>query len=129
MSETNSRIVTQMCDSLLSGDLRNCVAYLSEEVVYHNMPWAPVTGHAGVRKVLEPFIEGADCALKKMDVVHTAANGEVVMNARRELWQRAGVSVELPVAGVFIVRGGLIVRWEDYWDAATMQPLIDVVMG
>ena len=128
MSETNSRIVTDMCNSLLAGDMQKTVAYLSEDVVYHNMPWEPVTGRAGVRKVLDPFVEGPDCALKKMDIWHTTANGEVVMNARSELWQRAGASVVLPVAGVFTVRDGLIVRWEDYWDSATMQPMLDVVM-
>lgn len=129
MNDTNNRIVTNMCNSLLAGDMRKTLAYLSEDVVYHNIPWEPVTGHAGVRKVLEPFIDGPDCALKKMDILRTVADGDVVMNARSELWERACVSVVLPVAGVFTVRGGLIVRWEDYWDAATMQPLLDVVMA
>ncbi len=129
MSETNSRIVTDLCNSLLTGDMRECLAYLSKDVVYHNMPWDPVTGHAAVRKVLDPFVDGPDCALKRMDIVQTVAAGDVVMNSRNELWERAGVSVLLPVAGVFTVRGGEIVRWEDYWDSATMQPLLDVVMG
>ncbi|MBL4888463.1 MAG: hypothetical protein JKX97_00405 [Candidatus Lindowbacteria bacterium] len=61
------------------------------------------------------------------DIHHSAASGDIVMNARSELWERAGVSVVLPVAGVFTLRNGLITRWEDYWDSATFQPLLDTL--
>jgi limonene-1,2-epoxide hydrolase len=27
-------------------------------------------------------------------------------------------------AGLFVVRDGLIARWVDYWDLATIQPLL-----
>jgi limonene-1,2-epoxide hydrolase len=75
------------------------VKYLSEDIVYHNLPWDPVTGHGAVRKVLDPSADGPDCALKKMDIQECAATGNIVMNALRELWERGGVSVLLPVAG------------------------------
>ena len=127
MSDTNIRIVTELCNSLLAGDMAETVKFLSDDVVYHNLPWEPVTGHAAVRKVLDPFVDGPDCAVKKMDIHHSAATGDVVMNARSELWEHAGVSVVLPVAGVFTVRDGLITQWDDYWDLATMQPLLDTL--
>jgi len=127
MSDTNIQIVTDMLNSVLAGNMAETVKYLSDDVVYHNLPWEPVSGHAGVRKVLDPFVEGPHCALKKMDIHHSAATGDVVMNARSELWERAGVSVMLPVAGVFTVRDGLITRWDDYWDLVTMQPLLDTL--
>ena len=127
MSDTNIQIVTDMCNSLLAGDMAETVKFLSDDVVYHNLPWEPVSGHVAVRKVLDPFVDGPDCAVKKMDIHHSAATGDVVLNARSELWERAGVSVVLPVAGVFTVRDGLITRWDDYWDLATMQPLLDTL--
>ena len=127
MSDTNIRIVTELCNSLLAGDMAETVKFLSDDVVYHNLPWEPVTGHAAVRNVLDPFVDGPHCAVKKMDIHHSAATGDVVMNARSELWERAGVSVVLPVAGVFTVRDGLITQWDDYWDLATMQPLLDTL--
>jgi limonene-1,2-epoxide hydrolase len=46
MSAENEKIVTDMCQSLRSADMTKVVSYLSEDVVYHNIPWAPVTGHA-----------------------------------------------------------------------------------
>ena len=127
MSDTNIRIVTELCNSLLAGDMAETVKFLSDDVIYHNLPWEPVTGHAAVRKVLDPFVDGPNCAVKKMDIHHSAATGDVVMNARSELWERAGVSVVLPVAGVFTLLGGLITQWDDYWDLATMQPLLDTL--
>lgn len=127
MSDTNIQIVTDLCNSLLAGDMAETVKFLSEDVVYHNLPWNPVIGHAGVRKALDPLVHGPNCAARKMDIHHSAASGDIVMNARSELWERAGVSVVLPVAGVFTLRNGLITRWEDYWDSATFQPLLDTL--
>lgn len=129
MSKANIQIVTELCNSLLAGDMAKSVAFLSDDVVYHNMPWEPVSGHAGVRRVLDPFVHGTDCALKKMDILNSAASGDIVMNTRSELWERAGVSVVLPVAGVFRIRDGLISQWDDYWDSVTLQPLLEAVMS
>jgi limonene-1,2-epoxide hydrolase len=63
MSTENEKIVTEFCQSLLSADMAKVVTYLSEDVFYHNIPWEPVTGHAGVRKVLDPFVHGENCSI------------------------------------------------------------------
>jgi limonene-1,2-epoxide hydrolase len=127
MTSTNNQIVTDMLKSLLAGDMAKTVEYLSQDVIYHNMPWEPVNGHAGVREVLDPWIHRPESALKVMDILHSVADGEVVLNARSERWENAGISVILPCAGVFVVRDGLILQWDDYWDVATLQPLIDTL--
>jgi limonene-1,2-epoxide hydrolase len=116
--------VTDFCNSLLDGDMAKTCTYLAPDVLYHNLPWPPVIGHTEVRKVLDPLVHGANCALKIMNIQYTVGNGEVVMNTRVETWERRGVRVELPVAGLFIVNDGLIVKWCDYWDLATIQPLL-----
>ncbi len=127
MSDSAARLVTDFCNSLLLGDMAKTCSYLSPEVVYHNMPWAPVTGHAEVRKILDPLVHGPGNALRGMDISQTVSDGVNVMNARMETWVRGTVHVELPVAGVFEVRSGLIVRWSDYFDATTVQPLMDTL--
>ncbi|MGD9601182.1 MAG: limonene-1,2-epoxide hydrolase family protein [Gammaproteobacteria bacterium] len=124
MSTSPMKLVTDLCNSLLDADMVKTCAYLSEDVVYHNMPWAPVVGHAEVRKVLDPLVHGPNCALRRMEISHTVGNGDIVMNARLETWERRGIRVELPVAGLFEVRDGRITRWCDYWDLATIQPLL-----
>lgn len=124
MSTDPATLVTSLCNSLLDGNMVKTCAFLTPDVHYHNMPWAPVTGHAAVRRVLDPLVQGPDCALKAMLIEHTLRQGDVVMNARVETWERAGVRVDLPVAGLFVVRDGLIARWVDYWDLTTIAPLL-----
>ncbi len=129
MSTENEKIVTDMCQSLRSADMTKVVSYLSEDVVYHNIPWAPVTGHAGVRQVLDPFVHGANCALERMDIKHTTSAGNVVMNERLETWAKGSVRLELPVLGVFEVNKGKITHWRDYFDAASVAPLMEAIQG
>lgn len=124
MATDPARLVTDFCHSLTGGDMARTCSYLAPDVHYHNMPWAPVLGHAQVRGVLDPLLHGSGCAMQIMEIEHTLCSGEVVMNTRLETWERQGVRVVLPVAGFFVVRDGLITRWVDYWDLATIQPLL-----
>lgn len=127
MTDRAAHLVTEFCNSLLLGDMVKTCSYLSPEVVYHNMPWGPVIGHAEVRKILDPLVHGPGNALRRMDISHTVSDGVIVMNARLETWVRGAVNIDLPVAGVFEVREGLITRWSDYFDAITVQPLMDTL--
>ena len=127
MSVENEKLVTEFCLSLQSADMGKVVAYLSEDVVYHNIPWQPVTGHAGVRQVLGPFIEGPGRASVKMDIRHTTSSGNTVMNERLETWTKGSLRLELPVLGVFELKNGKITQWRDYFDANTVGPLMEAV--
>ena len=81
-------------------------------------------GHAGVRQVLESFIEGDNNLLQKMDIKHTTSSGDTVMNERLETWVVGNVTVKLPVVGLFAFNAeGKICRWHDYFDAETIAPL------
>ena len=62
-----------------------------------------------------------------MDIHHQVADGDTVMNARTEVWERRNLRVVLPVAGVFVLHEGLIARWCDYWDLATFKPMLDAM--
>ena len=89
MSTENEALVTEFCNALGSGNMDTVVSYLSEDVFYHNMPWAPVTGHAGVHEVLDPFV-GANL-LQKMEITHTASSGNIVTNERMETWVKGEI--------------------------------------
>jgi limonene-1,2-epoxide hydrolase len=127
MSAENERIVTEFCQSLLGADMAKVVTYLSEDVFYHNIPWEPVTGHAGVRKVLDPFVHGENCALTHMDIKNTTSSGNMVMNERLETWVKGRVKLDLPVLGVFELKDGKISKWHDYFDSATITPLMEAM--
>jgi len=127
MSTENEKLVTDFCNSFRGADMTKVVSYLSAEVYYHNMPWQPVTGHAEVRKVLDPFLHGKNCCLQKMDIKHTTSAGNVVMNERVETWEKGKVKLELPVLGVFTIDKGKITRWCDYFDSETIAPLMEAI--
>jgi limonene-1,2-epoxide hydrolase len=128
MSAANEKTVTDFCNSLRGRDMNKLVSYLTEDVFYHNMPWDPVHGHDGVRKVLTPFVEGPKIVLEKMDIKNTSSSGNVVMNERIEHWIAGSVKVELPVVGVFTFNDkGKIFRWCDYFDAKTAEPLTEAM--
>ena len=125
MSAEHEQFVTDFCNSLASGDMDKVVAHLSEDVFYHNMPWEPVTGHAGVHEVLDPFIKAN--LLQKMEIKHTSSSGNVVTNERMETWVKGDVTVLLPVLGVFTMTDGKISKWCDYFDSGTIVPLMEAM--
>lgn len=127
MGVENEKIVTEFCKALEKGSIAALTPYLSEDVSYHNMPWQPVTGHAGVREVLGPFLEGAGRATVKMNITNTSSSGHTVMNERLEEWVKGSVKVDLPVLGIFELKGGKITHWRDYFDAKTVQPLMEAI--
>ena len=127
MSDANRALVERLCDALQNGGTTSLLTHLSPDIAYHNVPWPVVHGHEGVRKTLSPFIDGKGCAIVAMDIHHTVAEGDVVMNARDETWQHGDVRAVLPVAGVFRIRDGLITHWSDYFDVNTLQPILDAM--
>ncbi len=129
MSIDNEQLVTAFCMSFQSGDMAKVVSYLADHVLYHNIPWKPVTGHEGVRKVLDPFLHGSNCALTKMEIKHTTSSGHVVMNERLETWEKRDVKLELPVVGVFEIEDGKITKWRDYFESTHLTPLMAAMKG
>ncbi len=128
MSAENEHKVTDFLNSWFDADMGESVQYLSEDVSYHNMPWEPVSGHAGVRQFLDPVVQGENNALVKMDITHTTSSGNTVMNERIETWEIGDVRVVLPVVGMFAFNSdGKISRWNDYFDAKTVEPFMAAV--
>ena len=62
-----------------------------------------------------------------MVIHHQVGDGDIVMNTRSETWVRGQLEVIFPVAGFFELKDEVIVKWCDYWDLATFQPLLDAV--
>jgi len=127
MSATNSETVRRFCMSLMHGDMALAARHLSNDVYYQNMPWEAMRGARAVQDFLQPFVDGTHCSLTAMEILQQVAEGDTVMNARVETWERRGLRVVLPVAGVFVLREGLITRWCDYWDLATFKPILDSI--
>jgi limonene-1,2-epoxide hydrolase len=92
---------------------------VADDCEYTNPPpLGTVRGPAGVRAVLEPFF--APTLENEFKILREATDGGVVFLERLDRHRLADKWVELPVTGVLEVRGGQIVFWRDYFDAATI---------
>ncbi len=123
MSAENEKKATDFCNSLEDADLAKSVQYLSEDVDYQNVGMSQSTGHAGVRQMLNEWVDAG--MLKKMEIKHTASSDNIVMNVRLETWALGNVTVQLPCMGMFEFNSdGKICRWHDYFDRAVLEPLM-----
>ena len=91
---------------------------LADDVVYHNMPLAPVTGLAAVRAHLAAWPVD-EC---EWELHNIAVRGDMVLTERVDRFRRGADWIVVPVMGAFEVRGGRIVQWRDYFDLGALQP-------
>lgn len=91
---------------------------LAHDVVYHNMPLAPVTGLEAVRAYLAAWPVD-EC---EWELLNIASHGEVVLTERIDRFCRGADRIVVPVMGAFEVRDGRIVQWRDYFDMGALQP-------
>jgi len=94
------------------------VDYFSDDAVYHNVPVAPIRGKKAIREVFEGFLGAFSIELV---VVNAAANGNVVFTERIDRFDMNGKRFDLPVNGVFELRGGKIVAFRDYFDLPSFE--------
>jgi limonene-1,2-epoxide hydrolase len=92
---------------------------LTDDVEYHNMPIEPVHGRDAVKQQLEFLL--SQTADSEWVVHREVASGDTVMNERTDRFLVNGTWIDLPVAGVFVVRGGGIAVWHDYFDLQTVM--------
>ncbi len=121
-------IVTSFIQAIEGNDLDRALDLLDPAVEYDNVPIAKVHGPEAVRSILAPFLAG--CSAVEW-VVHRQVEQDdgdgsgTVMNERTDRFRMGEGDdarwVEIPLAGLFAVRGGRIVLWRDYFDDATFR--------
>lgn len=112
---TASEVVTAFIRSIEARDLDTALTMVTEDVVYDNAPLGPVTGPEEVRRILSG---GVTAAAERVEWVvrHQVAEGDVVMNERVDRFLIGGQWLEIPLAGLFVLREGRIALWRDYFD-------------
>ena len=87
-------------------DLEAILAFLHEDIVYHNMPVAPLHGKPAVSAYLR--------------------SRNTVLTERVDRFTIDGRPVNLPVMGTFEIRDGVISAWRDYFDMAGYRAQLPV---
>ncbi len=116
MASEAEKVVSDFCQAFARRNLDEIMNFFSEDAVYHNIPMDPARGKAAIKAVINTFLPGSQSI--EFKILHTASAGNVVMNERVDMFVMGGKHVQLPVAGVFEVRGGKIAAWRDYFDMA-----------
>lgn len=115
-------LVTNFITAIERGDLAHAITLLSDDCEYDNVPMGKVFGAVAVNDTLAPFLARYDRV--EWIVHHQVSSGNldhgVVMNERADLFRTGETWIEMPVAGLFLVRHGKIALWRDYFDRDTL---------
>ncbi len=119
-------LVSQFIDAIERNDLDHALTFLADDCEYDNVPIGKVVGPEAVRSMLVPFLDRYQEV--QWVVHHQTSSGDlthgVVLNERSDRFRTGDTWVELPVAGVFVVRDGRIALWRDYFDRDTLMQLL-----
>ncbi len=94
------------------------MSYFAADAIYHNVPVAPLVGADAIRGAFQGFCDMMNEGIE-LDVGHVVSSGDIVMAERVDRFRWSGKRLDLPVCGVFEVRGGKIVKFRDYFDYAS----------
>jgi limonene-1,2-epoxide hydrolase len=118
MGSPQEKIVSDFLAAWPRKNVDELMGYFAPDAVYHNIPVAPIVGADAIRKVFEGFVGAFSIVL---DVVNIASKGDVVFTERVDRFVMNGKKFDLPVNGVFELRGGKIVSFRDYFDLASFE--------
>ena len=111
---TPTETVKRFCAAWSDNDLDALMAFFTDDAVYHNIPIDPVRGVDTIRSTIAGFTQGVEKIEFRVDNI--AADGDVVMTERVDVFHLPGKTIELPVMGTFEVKDGKIAAWLDYFD-------------
>lgn len=111
--------VTTLMQAFDNRNIDGIVACFAPNAIYHNIPMEAVQGVEAIRASLAPFVGMASEI--RFEVLHSSANGNVVMNERVDRFKIGEKWLAIKVMGVFEVGANGITAWRDYFDLGQFQ--------
>ena len=110
--------VEQLISAWEALDPQAVVACFAADGIWHNMPYAPLEGHAAIAAATAKFL--GDTVMCRFEIRHIAESSPgIVVTERVDVFRdKGGKELRLPVMGMFEVNEGLIKVWRDYFDSA-----------
>ena len=111
-------VVQKFCDLMVERDAEALRDYFAEDAVYQNCGMPATTGGAAIVANLAGqfgmFPDSYEYVVKNI-----SGSGNVVLTERLDMIKGPDGTVHgVPVMGAFVLEGGKITRWTDYWDTA-----------
>jgi len=115
------QVVRDFCNAVSRRDPEELRSYLSDDVVYHNIPMDPAEGIEATMGVINMFLGMSDAM--EFEIHHLASDGSTVLTERTDTFTMNGKTAPLPVMGAFHVADGKITAWRDYFDMAQVTAM------
>ncbi len=120
--EDAERTVRDCLAALESHDSALLRPFLTDDVVYHNIPVDPAVGLEATIAFLDGFFGMFNAT--SVDILHLAVRDDVVLTERVDTLTLGDSAAPLPVMGTFELRDGKICAWRDYFDLAQVTALL-----
>jgi limonene-1,2-epoxide hydrolase len=123
----NETIIREFIAAWSNLEPAELAAYFTEDGVYHNMPSDPVRGRENIQNFIAGFIrpwQGTE-----WEIISLVVDGDTVIAERVDMTVVANQPVNLPVVGVFVMEGGKIKQWRDYFDLNTYMEQLNAALG
>lgn len=116
---TNEQVVRDFCSAWLRRDLDEILSYITDDMVYHNIPVPVIEGRENVALVFKTFLE----LMRHIDleIVSLMVDGDKVFCERIDRMTSGTGHVDLPVGGYFELRDGKIAVMHEYFDLSTFE--------
>jgi limonene-1,2-epoxide hydrolase len=112
------QIVESFFDAWRRMDLRGVLALLSDDIVYHNVPFRPHRGRAEVEPVLRGFCRVSEAFY--ITFHNIAERDGVVLIERTDRAVGPWIDMTFWVCGTFEIRDGKIAVWRDRFDRTSI---------
>jgi limonene-1,2-epoxide hydrolase len=108
--KANMKLVTEFCEAFSSHDVTRIMSFMADPCSYRVTEASePVKGFAAVKERIGGFLQNVD----RFEILETFARGPMVFNERKDYFSSGRLKLWHGV-GVFFVKDGKIVEWQDF---------------
>jgi len=118
----NEQVVRDFCAAWLRRDLDEILSYVTDDMIYHNIPVPVIEGRENVAMVFKTFLE----LMSRVDleITNVMVDGNKVFAERIDRMTAVTGHTDLPVGGYFEIRDGKIAVMREYFNLATFEDQI-----
>jgi limonene-1,2-epoxide hydrolase len=115
----NEQVVRDFCAAWLKRDLDEILSYVTDDMIYHNIPVPVIEGRDNVAMVFKTFLELMSHV--DLEITNIMSDGNKVFAERIDRMTAATGHTDLPVGGYFEIRDGKIAVMHEYFNLATFE--------
>jgi len=109
--KANMQVVTDFCKAFSGDDVDKIMSFMADPCSYRvTEAQEPIKGFAAVKARITELVKQAD----RFDIIETSARGPMVFNERMDYFAPGGRLKSWHGMGVFFLKDGKIVEWQDF---------------